>query len=271
MGILQRLFGRRPDEPRPLDVQIVIGPPWGSPSQSRRARERIDTRGPLPEGHRILVQGSPVRVVGESFHRADIEAVVGRKAEGHRVVANASLVAEPDNPKDPNAIAVVVSGRTCGYLSRADAMRYQPVMAWAREQGFVLCVRADIYAGGRGDDGSWEDFGVTLYVATPEKILGIAAPPAPVPSTDHPWAGWMIAFTGDSRCIVGGMSLDRVACVALAEQAGMTVHERVTKKVQLLVDCDPHGVSGNQAKANTYGIPVIPEPEFWAELGLRVD
>ncbi len=36
------------------------------------------------------------------------------------------------------------------------------------------------------------------------------------------------------------------------------------------VDCDPTTVSGNERKADQYGVPVVSEPEFWAALGVPV-
>jgi hypothetical protein len=139
--------------------------------QETPERERRDLRGELPPGHQLLIQGPELAVAGESNYRDAIERVVGRRAEGHKAIVNAALIAEPQNRYDPNAIAVRVDGHTFGYLPRADAIRYKPVMDWAREQGFVPCVRADVKGGWREDDGSWADFGIRLYVASPEKIL----------------------------------------------------------------------------------------------------
>jgi hypothetical protein len=51
----------------------------------------------------------------------------------------------------------------------------------------------------------------------------------------------------------------------------MEVHERVTKKVQLLVDCDDATVSGNERRAVEYGIPVVRERAFWEALGFQVE
>ena len=81
----------------------------------------------------------------------------------------------------------------------------------------------------------------------------------------------MIAFTGDSRYAINGDKLDRETSETLAQQAGMHVHPRVTKNVQLLVDCDPDGVSGNQAKAIEYGVPVVSEGAFWEALRMPVE
>jgi len=91
------------------------------------------------------------------------------------------------------------------------------------------------------------------------------------PSSDHPWVGQLIAFTGDSRYAINGDKLDREASEALARKAGMEVHPRVTKGVELLVDCDDSGESGNQKRAIEYGIPVIREVDFWTALGLPVE
>jgi hypothetical protein len=120
-------------------------------------------------------------------------------------------------------------------------------------------------------DGSWADFGIRLYVATPDEILGRPPAPPPVANSNHPWVGQVIAFTGDSRCAIAGEMLDRARSEEFVRAAGMEVHPRVTKSVQLLADCDDSGVSGNQRKAIQYGVPVNREYEFWTTLGLPVE
>ena len=171
MGFLRRLFGGAPADPR----------------QEPQERVRADLRGDLPAGYELMLQGPGLQVVGESKYRAEIEAAVGgKKAVGHKAVVNAALVAEPSNRYDPNAIAVVIGGRTCGYLARADAKRYKPVTDWARQRGVVPCCRADIYGGWREQNASWADFGITLYIASPEKILDRGQPS--VTPADRPYA-----------------------------------------------------------------------------------
>lgn len=262
---------KKPTEPRseeiasgiPLEMRFVPAP--------ADERERVDMRGLLPPGYGDLIQGPPLEVVGESRYRNAIEGYVGRKAAGHKTIVDAALIAEPDNPYDPNAIAVQISGQRVGYLSRGDALRYKPVMEWCKAEGFIPVVRGDVRGGWQQDDGTWADFGITLYVASPDKLVGRSIAATAPPRTDHQWAGQMVAFTGDSRCIVNGRALDREASVALAEAAGLIVHERVTKNVQLLIDCDDRTVSGNQRKATEYGIPVIGEADFWAGVGVTVE
>lgn len=58
--------------------------------------------------------------VGESQYQPALRRVArtGR-------VCWATLVPEPENPFDPNAVAVQVEGATVGYLARRDARRYQ--------------------------------------------------------------------------------------------------------------------------------------------------
>lgn len=239
-----------------------------APTVERPAIERRDLRAEaLPAGYQHLIQGPSLDVVAESKYRAQIEQAVGRRPEGHRDVVDAALVWEPRNRYDPNAITVQIQGRTCGYLPREVAARYRPVMEWCRDEGFVPVVRADVSGGWQQSDGSWADFGIRVYVASPRKLLGSEVSP----SLDHPWVGQMIAFTGGSHFALSGVELDREWSEEIAGKAGMTVHPRVTKKVQLLVDCDPTGSSGNERKATDYGIPVVSEGAFWAALGLPVE
>lgn len=163
--------------------------------QEPEERLRVDLRRDLQPGHEMMLQGPGLAVVGESKYRAEIEAAAGgKKAIGHKAVVNAALVAEPDNRYDPNAIAIAIDGRTCGYLARTDAKRYKPVMTWARELGIVPCCRADIYGGWRQEDGTWADFGITLYIASPEKILNRGQPSvAPV---ERPYANTACPYCG---------------------------------------------------------------------------
>jgi collagen type III alpha len=55
-------------------------------------------------------------------------------------------VAEPDNPHDPNAVAVQIAGHTVGYLPRERAAEYSRVLKQLAAQGFVAQVQARIWA-----------------------------------------------------------------------------------------------------------------------------
>jgi hypothetical protein len=213
-----------------------------------------------------------LEVVGESNYQDALARVSGgRTPDGPaRPDQLAVLWPEPNNRYDRNAIAVKISGRTVGYLSRDNAVRYQAVTRWADAHDRKVACNATLIGGwdrGGRDKGS---FGVVLHLGSAaECILDMLGEEIAV-RTDHPWAGHLIAFTGDSRCAYRDVPLDREASVMLANRAGIQVHPRVTKKVTLLVDCDPTSRSGNERKAADYGIPVVSEREFWAALGLEV-
>ncbi len=58
--------------------------------------------------------------VGESHYQPALR----RAARGGRLCW-ATLLPEPDNPFDSNAVVVQIGGETVGYLTRSDARRYQ--------------------------------------------------------------------------------------------------------------------------------------------------
>lgn len=71
-----------------------------------------------------------VVVVGTKFEgRQDILASLHRAQEqGMKLAAGARLVREPENPYDPNAIAVVIGGSKAGHIPRALAERWSSRM-----------------------------------------------------------------------------------------------------------------------------------------------
>jgi hypothetical protein len=183
----------------------------------------------------------------------------------------AVLVPEPNNRYDKNAIRVQIDRQRVGYLSRENALLYGPVIGWALGQDRYLVAHAKLTGGwnrGPSDRGS---IGVKLHVGSPAETLIELLDARLTIRTDHRWQGALVAFTGDSSCRVSGMLLDRASSELLARRAGLSVHARVTKQVTLLVDCDATGASGNERKARGYGIEVIPESEFWSELGVQLD
>jgi hypothetical protein len=116
--------------------------------------------------------GRELEVVGESHYQGALERAAGGRAPGgvdFEVVA--TLVPEPKNPHDRNAIAIQVNGETVGYLARAVAVRYQPVVRRLADAGQVGQCNARIVGGwdrGSRDRGS---FGIWLDLATPAKAM----------------------------------------------------------------------------------------------------
>lgn len=262
MGFLKRLLGLQGDRPSPP----------GSPPEP--APLLIPTHAKVP----ILdaCDHDPVQVVGESFHQEALERIAGGRTPDGPVRREhvAALVPEPTNPYDANAISVQIEAQPVGHLSREDAIRFRPVFALAKSRGYpALGCHASLTGGWSGSGGQRPSIGVVLHMAGPAGLIlewDDGTDREVKPRTDHEWVGLLIAFTGDSGYSLNSVHLDRSAMHWLALRAGMTTHPRVTKKVQLLVDCDQTGVSGNHRKAEEYGILVISEGDFWSTLGVDV-
>ena len=130
----------------------------------------------------LLPAGDVIEVVGESHYQADLEAIVGGKAEQACEVEKwAYLIPEPDNPYDRHAVAIYIEGRKVGYLGRELAQDYAVplVQLWDDLHARGVC-RALIGGGWRRivnqlggtsytDEGH---FGVKLALATPENFVG---------------------------------------------------------------------------------------------------
>jgi DNA polymerase-3 subunit epsilon len=89
-------------------------------------------------------------------------------------------------------------------------------------------------------------------------------------SPEDSMAGKTVCFTGALTCTYEGTQVTRDLAHKLAEEAGMVVAPRVTKKLDMLVVADPNSLSGKAAKAREYGIRVIAEVAFWSMLGIEV-
>lgn len=158
--------------------------PAVAPAKARRAwvpgpPKHAVKRSALPIGdatHHDCGSGSGfmIGIVGESYRQAALHALDhGRLRRGVRVTLTASLIPEPENPYDPQAIRVDIEGAHVGYLSRADAVWYQPVFAALAAQQLIAVARAKLM-GGVADKPS---IGVILDLDTPEDLVRALAPP----------------------------------------------------------------------------------------------
>jgi hypothetical protein len=103
-----------------------------------------------------------VKVVGESHYQDALWAATGLENTGQRVGMEciAELIPEPDNPHDPRAIMVVVSGRCVGYLSRGVARLYGKRIREMRSGGQpTIC---DAFIGGLVEGDENPNLGITL-------------------------------------------------------------------------------------------------------------
>lgn len=96
----------------------------------------------------MLSGGLEVGVVGESHYQDALTAIVGgKRPDSVRIPTQATLVPEPDNPYDPNAVAIYIDGRKVGHLPRPAAQAFAPVGRRLAEQRQVGACSATITGG----------------------------------------------------------------------------------------------------------------------------
>src|SRR5204863_1924882 len=141
----------------------------------------------------------------------------------------AMLFQEWANRYDSNAIGVLMwagnQWALSGYLSREDAVRYQPLFKHlaigSAEQPAIACDAALVSeAGGRG---------VVLHLGSPGECAAELVTDDRPPS-DHPWKAKVIALTGQGRTTIYGVPIDRNAQTMLVDWAGSDLLPRLTKK-----------------------------------------
>jgi hypothetical protein len=102
-------------------------------------------------------------VVGESNYQAALAKLAGTHGdESPHLEVQALLVPETDNPHDKNAVRVVLSGMTVGYLARDDAGSFRRRLSGRKLTGQVTSCDAVIVGGFVGKDGKRASYGVRL-------------------------------------------------------------------------------------------------------------
>src|SRR5215469_7732564 len=142
------------------DVRIFRRKPSGS-EQDRpdQAVQQPDERpGWMRDGAQVaLLDGDEdLEVVGESFYQPNLWQLAQARPGEQRVREDiyAVLVAEDDNPYDPNAVAVWINGLKVGHLSRENAQRYRPgLLAQQAARGMPIALAGVITGGGIREDG----------------------------------------------------------------------------------------------------------------------
>jgi hypothetical protein len=147
---------------------------------------RLFGRTPSRETSATTVHASQlVDVVGESFRQEAIHRISGTRSapylpelSGHALKVaetdsqkrwfRAALFCEGDNEFDENAIAVHADGvGHVGYLSRDDAIEYQPVFVALKVLG-VSVAACPAFLTGAPEMATW---GVKLCLSNPDRIL----------------------------------------------------------------------------------------------------
>jgi hypothetical protein len=121
----------------------------------------------------VFIEGDDlVRVVGTSHYQEALHELAGPQPgdERTRFECTATLVPEPDNPHDPDAVAVQINDTTVGYLARDEHPRWREVVDTLAQHGRLAEAAAMI--AGRGGL-----LGVFLRLPTPTEAkaqVGIA-------------------------------------------------------------------------------------------------
>ncbi len=84
---------------------------------------RNDAPPPLPEFAELHSDhADPVFVVGVKYHQSSLMKIIGGPRDGSVYFHTYALIyAEPENPHDPNAVAIDIDGLRVGYIRREDA------------------------------------------------------------------------------------------------------------------------------------------------------
>jgi hypothetical protein len=127
-----------------------------------------------------------IEVVGESHHAREIRALLPSRidGEGTEAIVPVSLVHNPGNPHDRNAIEVRASTGLLGYLSREDAARYAPILATMQQNGLTAATTARVWGYDQENwDSGREEFVGSVRVDLPEPHM--LAPANRPPTSAH--------------------------------------------------------------------------------------
>lgn len=138
-------------------IALTVRSTARTPEERRRAEQASGWL--LPADADVAMNEGPgtfaYDVVGESHHLDALQAIVTEEGldldQPGQLACQAFLLCEPDNPHDPNAVAVVISLRRVGYIPRDDAAGLAPKLRELANSrvaggrgGQVLCVQARI-------------------------------------------------------------------------------------------------------------------------------
>lgn len=120
----------------------------------------------------MLPGGADVEVKGEANYQDALSAICGGKChDGYQKSVVATLLPEPANKYDKNAVQVYVENRLVGYVNKRDAAQYSPILMEMRRKidatGACGAVVVGGWDRGSGDEGH---FGIWLKLAAPEAL-----------------------------------------------------------------------------------------------------
>lgn len=169
---------------------------------TRKAESKAAPSSPQPFWLNIAQHWPSLDVVGEAYRDDEVIAVIGRRPKVDEEIELrelATLIPEPDNPYDKNAISVRIKGHLVGYMSKDDAKHYKPYVDRIVASGHVPVTSASIWAVLRdGYNGKPRFFSnVRLALSEPHLLLPVNDPPSTAYSI-IPW-GNGLQVTGEEQ------------------------------------------------------------------------
>ena len=178
----------------------------------------------------LLDGDEDLEVVGESFHQPNLWQLARARPGRQRVREEiyAVLVAEKDNPYDPNAVAVWINGLKVGHLSRENAQRYRPgLLAQQEARGMPIALAGVIAGGGIRDDGPGM---LGVFLKHDPEDFGLRRHPLPPPPESRMRTGLSDAFATDAAddsydlVWMSGLPSDDIRAIPYLR--GLLAHER---------------------------------------------
>jgi len=104
-------------------------------------------------------------VSGESFHEREIRSLFASRLDesGAEIQTQASLIPEPNNQFDPNAVMVLVAGNHVGYLPKEIAADYRKVLLELQRQGFEPVTGCRVWAAIRDEFQGYDKRGNPVF------------------------------------------------------------------------------------------------------------
>lgn len=178
-----------------MHFEAAVSPP-------QKAESKTTVSSPQPYWLSFANHWPSLEVVGEAYRDDEVIAVIGRRPKVDEEVELreiATLIPEPDNPYDKNAVSVRIKVHLVGYMSKDDAKRYKPVVDRIVASGHTPVTGASIWAVARKSyDGKPRFFSnVRLALGEPHMLVPVNDPPTG-PYSIVPW-GNGLQVTGEEQ------------------------------------------------------------------------